>query len=111
MKKGTSLFIITTLCIFVVLGIFTNQENKNQSSDEDLNCKFKEITPELVRSIGGKTDSAEDIEIIKQLNKNTPYCIDVCKKELENSRQNLDNEQMSEKDKEMCNKLGIVLPK
>ncbi len=78
------------------------------NTSESSRCKMEEITPELVKKLGG-TDI--DDALVKKINHDTPYCKDTCLVDLENSKNDPKNWWTTKENVEICRKAGVILPK
>lgn len=101
--KKYSLYLVIP-AIFLVAFLVNNYRSEKEAST--FTCKNKEITPEMVKELGGDYDE----KTIKELNNETPYCKDLCLEQLDYSKKYSDwsAEENLRKD---CADLGIILPK
>lgn len=93
--------------ILVILLVFFIGRNKSKEEIGRVSCKNEEITIDMVNKLAG--NGVYDEEMIKQINKETPYCRNLCLEQLEYSKQ-YDDWSAEEDLRQTCNNLGIYLP-
>ena len=92
--------------IFAVAFLIGNYRSKREANT--FTCKFNEITMETVNSIAG--GDSFDKKTVQRLNEETPYCSDLCKEELNSAKKHPDEWYITNENRELCKKVGIILP-
>jgi hypothetical protein len=98
------IFIVIILISAFVLGKYNSKKEANTFS-----CKFDEITVETVKNLPG--GDKFDANIVNKFNMETPYCVDLCKEELKNSQKYPNEWWITDDSREICKKVGIILPR
>lgn len=93
----------------IILIAFTIGNYRSKREANTFSCKFHEITLETVRNLPGGNEF--DAEMIRQVNRETPYCSVLCEEELDNARRYPDEWWTSDKNRELCKEAGVILPK
>ena len=103
-KKNLIIFGLVLVVVFVILFFRYSVSNE----DDKISCKYNEITPQLIKELGYEGEYND--EMIRQLNEETPYCKDLCKEQLEYSKQYPDEWYTTNNFRKQCKELGITLP-